>query len=255
MSERPTAMLTQKDREWLTSDGEMYSGDHAKQQRYQRRKSIRDRVVASLLDFILLFERLNDDEREKIHKELRDEIGIRHPEDSLIGGSIPAPRGITETIGFLYMFHEDVSDFERTVAEAIKKTHEAQEDWESAPARRVTHRQVEIDIDVEEVHINSATIRDKIEAGETDALNDAERQWLIELLAETKQLNDAYTDAKGRLDMSFPQVDQRIADRLEASDEDENDLTSEQQFHKWRAERESEKVEELEETDTDDADG
>jgi translation elongation factor EF-1beta len=65
MTGRKNAMLTTEDRRWLTGE-KHYEGEHAKQQRYQRRRDIRDRVYNSLLDFSILFEHLDADEREKL---------------------------------------------------------------------------------------------------------------------------------------------------------------------------------------------
>ncbi|RQG93233.1 hypothetical protein EA462_03295 [Natrarchaeobius halalkaliphilus] len=65
MTGRKNAMLTTEDRRWLTGE-KSYEGEHAKQQRYQRRRDIRERVYNSLLDFTILFEYLEADEREKL---------------------------------------------------------------------------------------------------------------------------------------------------------------------------------------------
>lgn len=65
MESRKNAMLTTEDRRWLTGQKE-YLGEHAKQQRYQRRRDIRERVYNSVLDFTILFEDLDDRERERI---------------------------------------------------------------------------------------------------------------------------------------------------------------------------------------------
>lgn len=58
-------MLTTEDRRWLTGE-KHYEGEHAKQQRYQRRRDIRERVYNSLLDFSILFEHLEPDEQKKL---------------------------------------------------------------------------------------------------------------------------------------------------------------------------------------------
>jgi len=65
MTSRKNAMLTTEDRRWLTGE-KVYNGEHAKQQRYQRRRDIRERVYNSLLDFTVLFEHLEADERQKL---------------------------------------------------------------------------------------------------------------------------------------------------------------------------------------------
>lgn len=65
MTGRKNAMLTTEDRRWLRGE-KRYEGEHAKQQRYQRRRDIRERVYNSLLDFSVLFEHLEEAEREKL---------------------------------------------------------------------------------------------------------------------------------------------------------------------------------------------
>ncbi|NGM67432.1 hypothetical protein G6M89_00160 [Natronolimnobius sp. AArcel1] len=65
MTGRKNAMLTTEDRRWLTGE-KRYDGEHAKQQRYQRRRDIRERVSNSLLDFSVLFEHIEEDELEKL---------------------------------------------------------------------------------------------------------------------------------------------------------------------------------------------
>jgi hypothetical protein len=65
MTGRKNAMLTTEDRRWLTGE-KSYEGQHAKQQRYQRRRDIRSRVRNTILDFTILFEHLEESEREKL---------------------------------------------------------------------------------------------------------------------------------------------------------------------------------------------
>jgi hypothetical protein len=71
MTGRKNAMLTTEDRRWLTGE-KTYDGQHAKQQRYQRRKDIRERVYNSMLDFSILFEELEEDEWREILGEVDD---------------------------------------------------------------------------------------------------------------------------------------------------------------------------------------
>ncbi len=93
---RKNAMLTTEDRRWLTGE-KGYEGEHAKQQRYQRRRDIRERVYNSLLDFTILFDHLEDEEREKLFERLRAEgeftDGLR---DAL--AFVLYNTGITETL-------------------------------------------------------------------------------------------------------------------------------------------------------------
>jgi len=72
MTGRKNAMLTTEDRRWLNGEKE-YDGQHAKQQRYQRRRDIRERVYSSMLDFSILVDELDDDEWRDIFGEVVDE--------------------------------------------------------------------------------------------------------------------------------------------------------------------------------------
>jgi len=47
-----------------------YEGQHAKQQRYQRRRDIRERVYNSMLDFTILFEEFDAEEHRKVFGEV-----------------------------------------------------------------------------------------------------------------------------------------------------------------------------------------
>jgi len=69
MVREQNAMLTKTDREFLIAEGEHYSGDSAKQMRYERRQKIRDRIRETLLDFTLLFDYLPDSEQEKLFED------------------------------------------------------------------------------------------------------------------------------------------------------------------------------------------
>lgn len=71
MTGRKNAMLTTEDRRWLTGEKD-YDGQHAKQQRYQRRRDIRERVYNSMLDFSILLDELDDDEWDEIFGEVTD---------------------------------------------------------------------------------------------------------------------------------------------------------------------------------------
>ena len=71
MTGRKNAMLTTEDRRWLTGE-KVYEGQHAKQQRYQRRRDIRERVYNSMLDFSILLEELDDEEWREICGDITD---------------------------------------------------------------------------------------------------------------------------------------------------------------------------------------
>ena len=58
--------LTQTDKDFLKADGEYYTGEHAKQSRYQRREAIAERAREAFRDFAFLFETLDEAERNRV---------------------------------------------------------------------------------------------------------------------------------------------------------------------------------------------
>lgn len=93
MTGRKNAMLTTEDRRWLTGE-KIYEGEHAKQQRYQRRRDIRERIYNSLLDFSILFEHLEEDERQKL-------FGTPGTNQSQLTDDRELITGIRDALGFL----------------------------------------------------------------------------------------------------------------------------------------------------------
>lgn len=107
--ERPTAMLTKTQRAFLKGEKE-YTGDHAKQQRYQRRKAIKERVENTLQDFALLFETWN----ERGSGELFGEDPGRG-ETSI---------GISALLGLLYLETADEGQFEQLLYRGVNRAED-----------------------------------------------------------------------------------------------------------------------------------
>lgn len=93
MTARRNAMLTTEDRRWLSGE-KRYEGEHAKQQRYQRRRDVRERIDTAVRDFSVLFEHLEPSERRKLFDpEHADGGGV--PNDSEL------TRGVRDGLAFL----------------------------------------------------------------------------------------------------------------------------------------------------------
>lgn len=113
-------MLTTEDRRWLTGS-KTYEGEHATQQRYQRRRDIRDRLYNSLLDFSIVFEHLEESEREKLFRD--DEGGVATDPE--------LERGVRDGLAFLLystgitesMDHESdmETDAQRLLRDAVRE--------------------------------------------------------------------------------------------------------------------------------------
>ena len=179
--DRPNAMLTSGDRQFLLGKKEYKH----RQTAADRRKAIRERAVASLSDFTLLFGHLDDRERAKI----ADEIGMNEwtdaPDHSLMAGP---PREVVHAIAFLHRLHADadpresIEMFERTVEEAFSM---------SLQKERGGFWDVDVDIDPDRVQSPDAdAIREKLRDGRASELNGPEAQWLTRRLDERGALDD-----------------------------------------------------------------
>jgi hypothetical protein len=173
IDDRPNALLTKKDREWLTADEPLYTGKSAAQQRYRRRTSIRDRVVASLEDFVLLFRELEDSELEKI----RDQMDTRPVEaesgDITMRLTSSGPPAITRALAFLCLLHEDIDHFELSLRTALSVV--------SRQRSGTYYQKVSVDIDLEEwTDDDIQALKNKIRNGELHSLTRAEQDFLIE---------------------------------------------------------------------------
>jgi hypothetical protein len=162
-------MLSHTDREFLTGEKEY---DH-RQSAFDRRRTIRERVVNGILDFEVLLTELGENEREKIV----DELGMRAPEHSLIGGSYAAPSGITDAFAFLYLFHTDREDFLTTVDHAVKSALRHR-------GEAVTDVTTRMDIERAD-HVDTEAAIEKFDDGDMDALTDGEREWIVRALKAT----------------------------------------------------------------------
>lgn len=132
--------MTTTDREFLTGEKE-YTGDHAKQSRYQRREGIAKRTRAAFADFALLYEQLDEAERNRIFDiEPIDEDPDQYNE---LQGALAS------TIAFLYRslegeIHNDAVDrrafrvpFEDVFIEGVKRGEADRRDQDSVRKHRV----------------------------------------------------------------------------------------------------------------------
>ena len=157
MTGRKNAMLTTEDRRWLTGEKE-YDGQHAKQQRYQRRRDIRERVSNSMLDFSILLEALDDDECREIFGDISDDgRQWRNADEELQAGVRDGLALLFRTVGIAALMRDNESTGtvpERMVATALK---------------RAGHRDgllVEsVSLDIEATHVGIPELLDELESG------------------------------------------------------------------------------------------
>jgi len=148
MTGRKNAMLTTEDRRWLTGE-KVYDGQHAKQQRYQRRRDIRERVYNSMLDFSILLDELDDDEWREIGGEVTDGgQQWQNVDDDLQAGVRDGLAFLLRTVGIATLMRDSQSS-QGTVPERLF----------TAPLRRAGHRDgllvesVSLDIEATDVGI------------------------------------------------------------------------------------------------------
>lgn len=170
MTGRKNAMLTTEDRRWLTGE-KRYEGEHAKQQRYQRRRDIRERVYNSLLDFSILFEHLEADEREKL-------FGTPGTKQESLTDDRELTHGIRDALAFL-LYNTGIS----SLMDADGGSSEPVAEWLLTEAlHRAGQKEgilVEsVELDIEAVDLPQASLLEDLKAGEE--LSPRELRALIE---------------------------------------------------------------------------
>jgi hypothetical protein len=160
MAGRKNAMLTTEDRRWLTNE-KTYEGEHAKQQRYQRRRDIRERVYNSILDFSILFHYLEDTEREKLFGHIIGE-GPRQIDDP-----DAFEDGIADALAFLVyniggtalMRTPDTETQERSIAQRMVT------DALYRAGRRDDLLVEDVSLDIDATYLPLPNVLDELEAG------------------------------------------------------------------------------------------
>lgn len=169
MTSRKNAMLTTEDRRWLTGE-KVYEGEHAKQQRYQRRKDIRERVYSSMLDFSILFAHLEERERAKLFGSSSDERHERFADAAL-------ENGVRDGLAFL-LYNAGVTDgmgsdavenalVDRLLTEAVSRA-----------GRKDAVLVESVSLDIAATRLSSSDLLGRLEAGEE--LSPTELGYLIE---------------------------------------------------------------------------
>lgn len=115
---RGRGILTPEDRAYLRGETEY---EH-QQSEINTRKRIRSRLRNAILDFTLLFEHLDDSDRQQVFEQLKKEEFGNGPSPDASDTpyvSLPAPRGVVHAIALFYLEHQRTEDFESTVLEAL----------------------------------------------------------------------------------------------------------------------------------------
>ncbi len=170
MTGRKNAMLTTEDRRWLTGE-KRYEGEHAKQQRYQRRRDIRERVYNSILDFSILFEYLEQDEREKL-------FGTPGAKQEPIDDDPEFADGIRDALAFL-LYSTGIT----SIMGAGKNGPDPIADWLLTEALHRAGRKdgiliEKVELDIDAIELPQASLLEDLEAG--NELSPRELRLLLE---------------------------------------------------------------------------
>lgn len=178
--DRDRGILTPSDREFLLGRKTDYT-DHSKK---QKRNRIRRRVRNAILDFTILFDHLDDRDRETVFD----------PDDAERDAYT---RGITDMLAFLHLGTMGYSTpFKDMLARGVSKGEQ-----ELAGS---DYRMVNVEFNVDPVgRIDVDEVVEKLDAGRFDEITDEELRAFVRLLAESDDFSPApiRQEMKGQMDL------------------------------------------------------
>lgn len=178
-SDRPRGILTPSDRDFLLGRKTDYT-DHSKK---QKRNRIRRRVRNAMLDFSILFEYMEERDRETVF-------------DPDAGDRDAYTQGITDMLAFLHLgtigYHTPFKDM---LSEGVGKAEQQ--------LAGSNYRMVNVEFNVDPVgRIDVDEVVEKLDEGRFDELTDEELRAFVRLLAESEAFSSApiREELKGRMD-------------------------------------------------------
>ncbi|GGN20769.1 hypothetical protein [Halarchaeum nitratireducens] len=198
---RPRGILTPSDREFLLGHKTDYT-DHSKK---QKRNRIRRRLRNAILDFSILFE----------HLEERDRETVFDPDDE---AREAYTRGITNMLGFLHLGTIGYYvPFKHMLAEGVNKAEQQLADSD--------YRMVNVEFNVDPVgRIDVDDVVDKIENDEFEQLTDEELRAFVRLLTESddfspdaarENLHAQMEDYVGKVESAAQRREQKVEELSE----------------------------------------
>lgn len=178
--------LTERDRKFLRGEKE-YTGENAKQMRYQVRRAIRERTRAAFRDFSLLYATLDETERKKIFNVADNPLDV--------DGGLPRETrdGITDTLAFLYLSlagevgeefprrtQPGVPEFESALERAISQAEHDRRPDHDGPGPFVS---TELTVNVD-TKVDVAAAAEKLARGDVRRLSEAELRALVQTANE-----------------------------------------------------------------------
>lgn len=175
----PDGMLIDVDRAWLRGEKEY---GH-RQQRYDRRQKIRQRVRNTFLDFAFLFEHLDRSDREQLFLEFF--------EDS------DAQEALALTLGFVYLAQDRVPvwfRFKPLLQQGVRCAERklAAENRSGDGGDDMPEPFIDVEFDVHRVdpfEIDYADVAQKLEAGEWSEISDAEAHWFLRMYSSAEEFD------------------------------------------------------------------
>ncbi|SDC02022.1 hypothetical protein [Natrinema hispanicum] len=200
-SDRPRGILTPSDRDFLLGRKTDYT-DHSKK---QKRNRIRRRVRNAILDFSILFEYMEERDRETVFD----------PDDE---DRDAYTQGITDMLAFLHLgtmgYHTPFKDM---LSEGVGKAEQQ--------LAGSNYRMVNVEFNVEPVgQIDVDEVVDKLEHEEFAQLTDEELRAFVRLLT----MSDAFSPADTRAEIkdSVDEFAERVAESAAARERSLEELTN-----------------------------
>ena len=200
-SDRPRGILTPSDRDFLLGQKTDYT-DHSKK---QKRNRIRRRVRNAILDFSILFEYMEERDRETVFD----------PDDE---DRDAYTQGITDMLAFLHLgtmgYHTPFKDM---LSEGVGKAEQQ--------LAGSNYRMVNVEFNVEPVgQIDVDEVVDKLEHEEFAQLTDEELRAFVRLLT----MSDAFSPADTREEIkdSVDEFAERVAESAAARERSLEELTN-----------------------------
>ncbi|MCT9098008.1 hypothetical protein [Haloarchaeobius sp. HME9146] len=197
-ADRGRGILTPSDREFLLGRKTDYT-DHSKK---QKRNRIRRRLRNAILDFTILFECLEERDRETVfNPDAEDREAYT--------------QGITDMLAFLHLGTMGYyTPFKDMLAEGVNK---AEQELAGSDYRMVT-----VDFNVEPVgQIDVDAVIDKLEDGDYEQVSDEELQAFVRLLAESEDFSpaDLRSDMKAQMSEFLAKLDEADEQRNRRAEE------------------------------------
>jgi len=191
-------MLTKTQRAFLKGEKE-YTGEHAKQQRYQRREAIKERVENTLLDFKLLFETWEERGSGRLFGDRpdREETG----------------KGLSALLALIYSETYDRGRFEQLLYRGVNQAEE-----------QINPDQGLLKVDFEVSRMPSVDMEDAIRRyrrrGELSDMNPYELASVAQVLRREESIDGGGIDAARAAAKAWEKRENDIAEKFDENDDE-----------------------------------